>query len=460
MRPIKNADIINLMLPASIDPITASQAAIAPVIPDAGQVQSGAGGSVYLGDQRARIIGVEIDLPAKPFAVVPRSGQYKWEATQWGASGELLGGVAHAGFHDVITASDGNNTVLGLGGNDALDGAAGSDWIDGGEGHDLLTGGAGKDYLFGGAGNDVILGGSQLTVKRSIMGNVQQWSAIGSVTQLSLSIIRSGQGSLASASMGEDGDFIDGGQGNDYVVGGLGQDWIEGGAGNDILWGHGGDDMLLGGDGQDYLHGDGLLDNRMYLSVAAAQHGRDVLDGGAGDDRVVGGGGDDLLFGGAGMDNLYGDQGDVGDVYLDGQWHGRDVLDGGDGSDDLSGSGNADVLYGGDGNDRIGGDLDAFLYYSRPLATQYHGNDTIDGGAGLAVAAVLKDPTSQNIVGATQLSILRAANPSKALKNIGQQLVRRNLQRLTQTHQHRQRRLIGCHLQLTKVSAPNISAMR
>jgi Ca2+-binding RTX toxin-like protein len=66
-----------------------------------------------------------------------------------------------------------------------------------------------------------------------------------------------------------------------------------------------------------------------YSSVAEAQHGNDVLDGGAGIDTLIGGGKDDGLFTGTGNDTLYGDHATEAD--LGGAYHGNDYIDGGDG---------------------------------------------------------------------------------------------------------------------------------
>jgi len=50
----------------------------------------GAVGQTQRGDQRAKVIGTEIDLGTPPSNA--RYGTYKWEATSWGADGTLIGG--------------------------------------------------------------------------------------------------------------------------------------------------------------------------------------------------------------------------------------------------------------------------------------------------------------------------------------------------------------------------------
>jgi Ca2+-binding RTX toxin-like protein len=72
---------------------------------------------------------------------------------------------AAAGPGEVITGTEGDDTltgteagdmISGLGGNDTIDGGDGVDDIDGGDGADTITGGFGDDTIRGGEGNDVI----------------------------------------------------------------------------------------------------------------------------------------------------------------------------------------------------------------------------------------------------------------------------------------------------------------
>jgi len=99
----------------------------------------------------------------------------------------------------VITGSNSNDLILGIGGDDEL---------NGGDGKDLLVGGGGDDYLTGSAGNDVLLGGA-------------------------------------------DFDTLSGGNGNDILDGGADTDILNGGADIDELRGGAGDDILDGGTGAD-----------------------------------------------------------------------------------------------------------------------------------------------------------------------------------------------------------------
>ena len=107
-------------------------------------------------------------------------------------------------FGNVISGSEGADTIFGLDGDDLLSGDEGADSLDGGlgnvrvygdEGNDIVIGGAGTDYLSGGDGDDSLLG--------------------------------------------DDGaDILEDGQGNDTV---------QGGAGNDIFLFSGGVDQWDGG---------------------------------------------------------------------------------------------------------------------------------------------------------------------------------------------------------------------
>ncbi|MDT3735118.1 MAG: putative Ig domain-containing protein [Denitratisoma sp.] len=217
---------------------------------------------------------------------------------------------------------------------------------------DAIDAGAGEDVVYGGLGEDAILGGDDADL---LVG-------------------------------GSEGDYVDGGEGRDTIFGdGLGGDmlqesgmlWfypypeahgrdvLEGGAGDDYLRGDGGADLLFGGEGDDVLAGDA---DHSRLDVR--YHGDDELDGGAGNDSLYGQGGNDVLSGGEGNDTLMGD-----DASLPAAKHGDDTLDGGDGDDLLVGAGGADMLFGGAGNDTLAGDAD-------DVAAEYHGTDVLDGGAG------------------------------------------------------------------------------
>ncbi len=304
------------------------------------------------------------------------------------AGNDQIGTIATPG---VIggTATDNNDTIVGLGGNDTISGLGGNDTIDGGDGNDIIDGGSGDDTLQGGRGNDTLLGG---------LGN----------------------------------DSLNGGEGNDVLIGNLGNNTLTGGNGFDVFV----LDSVVNQSitvtdfnvNQDYLGlGGGLsLDSLAFTveggntvirtagrviatlqgvilspiplanftteltSKTAAPGGvvttgnliqgttnndtigasssagvtgnpannatnfADTIFGGAGNDQIAGLGGNDSIQGESGNDTILGGDG-------------NDTLDGGSGDDRVFGENGNDLLIGADGNDTLEGDS---------------GNDTLLGGAG------------------------------------------------------------------------------
>jgi hypothetical protein len=82
-----------------------------------------------------------------PFAVTPRTCN--------GAPATLAGTV----YRDFLTATRGDDVIVGLNGNDLIRGLGGDDQICGGPGDDRILGGRGRDTLSGGAGDDWLFGG-------------------------------------------------------------------------------------------------------------------------------------------------------------------------------------------------------------------------------------------------------------------------------------------------------------
>ena len=339
----------------------------------------------FTGDQRAPLIGVEVDLNIDASDL--RYNTYNWGAVSWNADGTLGSGIAEADFNDVITGSADADKIDGLGGNDAMDGGAGDDQIDGGTGNDLIAGGAGSDIIHGGAGNDQILGATGLNTPQrgkvddnwqdsySLAAGTPAWihgSTWGVAANQNGALTIYGGGSLIQDNAA---DVVYGDAGDDSIIGGRGDDYLDGGADNDTLRGAGGNDILDGGAGDDYLEGDGTVEAGFYSTTPASSHGNDFLDGGAGSDWLYGGGKNDILLGGSENDFLWGD--DLNETQLPGQYHGQDYLDGGDGDDQLIGGGGDDTLIGGNGTDLLLGDD-----VESDLSVQYHGNDSLDGGIG------------------------------------------------------------------------------
>jgi Ca2+-binding RTX toxin-like protein len=332
---------------------------------------------IYNGDQRAKLIGIEIGDPDSP-----AYNYYAWNRTSWLEDGTLVDSIAEPNFSDVIYGSNGNDTINGFGGNDALDGGGGDDAIDGGVGDDFIGGSAGSDTITGGDGNDIILSATGLNVnQRSKPLEPNPFLAEGNILLAGptwayyRSYIRPTVGSLGgggSLIMDSAPDVVDGGAGDDMIIGGLGNDFLKGGSGKDEIWGHGGDDTIDGGDGADILNGDGGKEEGFYETAQGGVHGADVINGGAGDDSIYGQGQGDILLGGSGADYIRGD--DSSD-RLDGQYDGNDYIDGGEGGDWLQGDGKDDTVFGGSGNDLLQGD-------ATDLDGLFHGNDYLDGGEG------------------------------------------------------------------------------
>lgn len=177
---------------------------------------------------------------------------------------------------------------------------------------------------------------------------------------------------------GLDAEYIDGdgpqGSGWDTPYAEHGNDVLVGGAGNDSLRGQGGSDELYGGDDDDRLFGDTARLSDTPLSI----HGEDYLDGGAGADQLTGSGRGDVLYGGARAD----------------------VIAGGQGDDDISGDGDLGAVTVDWGITRSvehaddpgpGGPISVDLYkwayagmYGAPQAASVDDGDVIEGGAELA----------------------------------------------------------------------------
>ncbi|MBV6865632.1 calcium-binding protein [Xanthomonas euvesicatoria] len=269
---------------------------------------------------------------------------------------------AHPSGDDIIDAGDGDDYVLAGEGDDIVSGGTGADMLYGGHGHDIIEGGDGNDII---VGDPRGVAGSRglLTYTVSNHANINGNDVLNG---------------------GEGDDIVIGSGGNDVIYGGLGNDqlegfvygetkdgedadadYIDGGEGNDRISGGDGNDTLLGGLGDDVVSGDND-------KVPLTNHGDDLIDGGAGDDLLEGFGGRDTLLGGDGADTLLGDS-----LSIDAAAHADDLLKGGAGNDIAAGMGGSDVIYGDDGDDQLIGDANA-----SEIAMQYHGDDSLYGGAG------------------------------------------------------------------------------
>ena len=271
-------------------------------------------------------------------------------------AGAALSGTVHA--NDYLFGGGGNDTLYAVYGNDTLRGEAGFDTLHSGAGNDYLDGGNGTDtasYATAAAGVTVSLGitGPQNTTGAGIDTLVSIENLTGSDFADTLTgdeatnVISGGLG--ADTIAGEGGsDRLYGGDGDDVIEGGTGWDRLQGDDGNDTLRGGNGGDFFSGGDGNDLVYGDAGTD-RAYL--------------GAGDDTAYGGTENDLLNGQGGHDTLHGDEGDDELVGATG----RDTLHGGADNDLLNGGAHNDLLFGDDGDDVLIG---------------HYGVDQLTGGTG------------------------------------------------------------------------------
>jgi Ca2+-binding RTX toxin-like protein len=95
-----------------------------------------------------------------------------------------------------------------------------------------------------------------------------------------------------------------------------------------------------------------------------------VITGNDNNNMLVGNGGKDTIIGGEGNDQIIGDTEEI-----KGQYHGNDTLYGGAGDDSIWGNGGNDIIEGGEGDDYIEGD-------SQSIGGSFHGDDTINAGSG------------------------------------------------------------------------------
>ena len=207
-----------------------------------------------------------------------------------GAGDDRLLGM---GGEDSLFGDDGNDVLLGGAGSDRLEGGAGDDLVRGqGTSGDRISGGSGANTLDGGAGGDRLV---EVTPAESIILSATELRLDGERSTLIdleiASLYATGAVVLANArefpgdvtlggTMGD--DTLLGGAAADVLLGFGGNDVLVGGAGNDTLNGHGGRDSLYGGEGNDLLRGHGSSGD-----LLVGNDGRDTLDGGAGRDRIA-----------------------------------------------------------------------------------------------------------------------------------------------------------------------------
>jgi len=304
-----------------------------------------------------------------------------------------------------VTASDGDDILIG----DANDNI-----LRGGAGNDILSGRGGVDTLDGGADNDIAdysnaVGG----INVNLDGGVASVDGDGS-NDILIDIENVTGSASADIIVGDtNANILNGRGGDDRLDGAEGDDTLLGGAGNDIFLSGAGDDVITGGSGVDKVDytlatgdvtvdlsassvsndGDGGIDTITQVEDIVGSVNNDTLtgdntdndiDGGTGNDIIAGLGGADTFDGGAGTDtvdysraagnviidlstgnavsdgdgsadtlsNIENITGSDGDDILRGD-NISNVINGGDGNDSLRGAGGSDTLNGGDGIDEV-----------------------------------------------------------------------------------------------------------
>jgi len=244
--------------------------------------------------------------------------------------------IVTKGGDDVINGRGGGDTICSGGGNDTVYGAGGADKVNGGGGADVLYGMGGnddlragvspvdQDFLNGGPGDDELTGD----------GNEMLWQffSVGPVTA-----------NLATGLLT--------GEGTDTF------------SGFNSVYGSPFDDTIVGDDLTNFLFGD---------------DGNDTIDGGPNLDLITPGAGDDDVEGGTepgpgfDLDIVYFNDA-TGDVTVDLE---NGTATSPDGTDTLA---NFESVVGSNHNDTITGDNRSNILFGGL------GDDTLDGGGGLAV---------------------------------------------------------------------------
>ena len=226
----------------------------------------------------------------------------------------------------------------------SLDPAATGLTIYGGIGNDTIWGSSGSDQIAGGGGDDTIYG---------LDGNDHIYGDDGFITDLLTRELTVVSGSVTVPFRDSADTRL---------------------AGKDTIFGGAGDDFILGDHGIiSQLPGTLRLADTGRVSrvesVQAHDGADDFIDGGLGTDLIIGGtgsdeittlGGDNIVFGDNGlMDriSLDGDIGDIDELYSTySNFGARDVITTGDGSDIIIGGAGADEITAGAGNNLISGD--------------------------------------------------------------------------------------------------------
>jgi Ca2+-binding RTX toxin-like protein len=305
-------------------------------------LEGGTGGDILIGG-----VGEDTVVYSQSFAGIRVNLRFGASAldTPSGSEGsgdsfESIENVIGSRFADIITGTEGGNTLFGGLGNDFLIGRDGGDELDGGAGID------GVSYDASDAGVVITLDDINAGTRSSASGGHADGDVLISIENVTGS-------NFADRIIGNSGtNTLTGLNGNDQLFGLDGNDRLIGGEGQDTLSGGNDDDILLGGAGSDRLDGGTGIDTVSYAGHAAAVVLRLGDAGAAGTgvstiltsggfavetdvitriDNVIGSDLSDSLEGNASANTLNGGLGDV-TLVLSG---GADRLDGDGGNDFL-----------------------------------------------------------------------------------------------------------------------------
>ena len=357
---------------------------------------------------RRTVSNDEVDDPDWSLASIKLDGSVvdlkNNDAINYGRSGGHFDGGAN---DDYLVGNTSQNSLSGLAGNDYIEGIADFNSLDGGAGSDIVLGGSGEDIIWGSTSV------SKYTfIEDAVVNGDPQYGYTAAeyygyfLPQLKdtvddINVLDGGAGN-DRISGGEYTDIIIGGTGINFLYGNTGNDFIEGGAEHDEIFGDSSHNVVWAVvDGGDPLNpddwitkyqvvfADGTDDVQLYNDNIVAGGGQDIVWGELGNDAIYGEAGDDFLYGDRVYDPAYFDvlfndtpvnsrlveayDGVSPDLAV--ALHGNDYIEGGAGVDTIRGNGGDDVLRGGDDGDYLYGD-DEFLDVAG------HGNDKLYGDDG------------------------------------------------------------------------------
>jgi Ca2+-binding RTX toxin-like protein len=197
--------------------------------------------------------------------------------------------------NQLLTGTDGADSLQGGPGADTLNGGLGDDTLIGGAGNDLLMGGEGKDLLNGGEGADTLVGGNgdNVFVVDNLGDVIVETESTALEVELAWFLTR---GELESISVGDAIESaLDIAQLPQNIEVGLLTGSATKATGNALA--------------------NGLIGNDLANTLSGLD-GDDVISGMGGDDTIQGGHGQDTIFAGLGHDTIVFSRGDGSDLLF------------------------------------------------------------------------------------------------------------------------------------------------